>query len=123
MRSSIDHIHHLNSTTLKPFVESISTVLLYVNTLPISRRSRTFVLEYQKIGKPIRPAVLIRSVLIVLDQVADAMQDSDVTFAQIDFLNYGDILALFNISTISHIMLFQGLDNLTTFRGATKEAE
>ena len=119
----MDHVHHLNSTTLKPFIESMGVVLLSVVMLPISKRCRTFVPQYQKVGSPIRPAVLICSVLNVLDQIADIMHDSDITFAQINALDNGDVLAPFNVSTFPHLMLFQGLDNFRMYRGVFKETE
>lgn len=123
MQSSMDYVHHLNSTTFKPFIESMGIVLLSVVMLPISRRSRIFVPEYQKVGSPIRPAVLICSILTLLDQIAYIMQKSDIVFAQIDALGNGDVLAPFEISTFPRVMLFQALDNFRTYRGAFKEAE
>lgn len=123
MQSSRDHVRQLNSTTLKPFIESMGVVLLSVVMLPISRRCRLFVPEYQKVGSPIRSAVLICSVLNVLDQIADNMQDSGITFAQIDALDNSNVLAPFSISTFPHVMLFQGFDSFRAYRGAFKETE
>jgi hypothetical protein len=59
MQSIKDHVHHLDSTTLKPFVESKGAVLLSVVLLPMSRLCLRFVPEYEKVSSPIRRAVFL----------------------------------------------------------------
>jgi hypothetical protein len=129
MQSIKDHVHHLDSTTLKPFVESKGAVLLSVVLLPMSRLCLRFVPEYEKVSSPIRQAVFLYiflfycSVLNFLDQIAESMQDSCITFAQINFLGSGDILVPFNISIFPHFILFQGFNNFRAYHGAIQVTE
>ena len=63
MQKSTENVHYLNSTTLRPFIESTNVVLLSVVMLPISVRCRTFELEYKKVNRPKNSPVLLSLVL------------------------------------------------------------
>jgi hypothetical protein len=69
------------------------------------------------------PAGVVCSVLTVFDQIAHVMEKSYITFAQINALDNGDVLAPFEILTFPHVVLFQGLENFRTYHGAFREAE
>jgi hypothetical protein len=55
--------------------------------------------------------------LNVLPQIAYEMRKTDVNFAQINFLDNGDILLPYDLKVFPHLMLFQGLDDVRQYRG------
>ena len=56
MQTTMDLVHHLDSESFKPFIESMGIVLLSVVVLLPSHRSQTFVPTFEKVSYPTRRA-------------------------------------------------------------------
>ena len=51
------------------------------------------------------------------------MENTKISFAQINLLEAGNVLTPYNITTFPHLMLFQGYDDVRMYHDALDESQ
>ena len=119
--ASANHVHVLNNATLPTFVETHSMALVSFFH-PLSPRWKRFAPVFEQV---VKSSFSLSSVgkLTLVSQTAQAMDESEYGFGQIDVVPNAALSQKFEIRTFPTVVLFQGFNEFKSYHGALREKE